>query len=98
MPEDSNFRIWSSVFYKLGKKCKMIILDKYKRIFLVLDLFHYCICIQLIYFLVVVPIFFSKNRAGMSDMTKGPQAFIRKTIVIMIFLLLGQPNTSKCIF
>ena len=73
----------------------MVVLDQHHRLGRVLDLFEHCLGELAIDVLIVLPVLRPKNGPGVGDVTKRPQTFIRKAVVVTFFLLLAQPHPAQ---
>src|SRR6202012_4687035 len=93
--EDSDFRMGQAVLEQAWQECEVVVLDEHHRVLLARYLFHYCIGELLVDAVVVPPVRCAKGRTRVSDVAEGPQAFIRKAVVVAIFFLTAQPDPTK---
>src|SRR5579862_6157098 len=76
----------------------MIILNQQQRLFLVGHLFEHGIGELLVDGAIRLPIGRTKNWTRVRNVTKWPEAFVRKSEVITFLFILGEPNSSQSVF
>src|SRR3989338_7696574 len=92
MPEERDRDIRPLVLDHLAQQREMIILDKNKGIF-GRQLLNNAVSKLLVYLFIHLPVGFPEDRAGESNMTKRPEAFVGKTVIEAAFLFGRQPNS-----
>jgi hypothetical protein len=92
MPEQGHPRIGPFFFDHPREEGKVIILDENPRVQAALQLFQGRLGEFPVHRFILAPVLGPEGRAGVGDVTEGPKAFVRESVIIPLLLLLGKPD------
>ena len=98
VPEDRDANVRPRILDHARKQSEVIILHKKQGMLRAGHLFEHGVGKLAIHLLIALPIGGAKERPRVSDVAQGPKAFVRKSVVVALFLFLGEPDAAKSIF
>src|SRR5262249_40558206 len=94
MPKREDRRPWQALPDHAWHERKVVVLNKNDRV-LCIDFLTDRVGESLVHSFILLPVFGSKDRASMRQVTERPEAFVREAVVVAVFLGFRQPHTSN---